>query len=65
MDTHELITIEDAAKRMSVNRVTIYRWIRQGMPVVEIGTKRKRVNYQAVLEWLHSGGAKKQTGANQ
>ena len=62
MDTNQLITIEDAAKRMSVNKVTIYRWIRQGMPVVEIGSRRKRVNYQQVLDWLHAGGAKKQSG---
>lgn len=59
MINNELITVEEAAKRMSVNKVTIYKWIKKGMPFVQIGSKRMRLNYQQILEWLHSGGAKK------
>lgn len=59
MTNDALITAEELAKRLNVHRVTLCKWVKKGLPRVAIGTKRHRYDYRAVLDWLHSGGAKK------
>lgn len=56
---NELITPEELAKRLKIHRLTIYKWVKKGLPRVAIGSTRYRYDYQAVLNWLHAGGAKK------
>jgi len=59
MDKKELITTEELAKRLKIHRMTIFRWLKLGVPRVEIGPRQRRFDYQEVLNWLHAGGAKK------
>lgn len=38
MKQEEFLTIEEVAKRLKVNKVTIYRWVRKGkLPAVRFG----------------------------
>jgi excisionase family DNA binding protein len=59
MELQELITSEELAKRLKIQRITLYRWVKKGVPRVPVGTKQYRYDYKAVLDWLHNGGAKK------
>lgn len=54
-----LVTAEQLAAHLSVNRFTVYRWVERGqIPHVRLGTKTLRFELDAVLAAMRNGGAK-------
>jgi excisionase family DNA binding protein len=47
--TTELLTVEEAARRLKINPQTVRRWIRQGLlPAAKVGRKEWRINAAAL-----------------
>lgn len=54
------LTVSELAAKYKVSRMTIYRWIGQGMPYTEVGpANRKRFDAEAVEQWFSSGASER------
>jgi len=49
----ELLNLSDLARKLSVTRQTIYRWVDLGCPVEFKAYKTIRFKYEDVIEWLN------------
>lgn len=62
MVTKQLLTVDELAHRYNVTRNTIYRWIRQGMPFIQVGpANRKRFDVEAIEAWHAKQNSERQS----
>jgi excisionase family DNA binding protein len=66
----QLVNASKCAAAMSIPKATLYRMIREGLPVYRIGPRGRglRFSMSEVLTWLRAGGASatsKNTGNEQ
>ncbi|MDQ2905446.1 MAG: helix-turn-helix domain-containing protein [Chloroflexota bacterium] len=47
-----LLTFQQVAQRLGVNRTTVYTFIQQGLPVTRLGTRTIRFDENDLNAWL-------------
>lgn len=47
----ELLTVEEMMKKFKVSKVTIYNWIKTGLPSIKMG-RTLRFDSKEVMEWV-------------
>lgn len=52
MTDSNILTRKQLAENLDVNRRTIARWEKEGLPVMVVNSRTKRYNYQSVLDWM-------------
>lgn len=56
MEEEQLLTRNHLAHLLSVDRITIWRWEHEGLPVVRISPALPRYKYSDVIKWLKKHG---------
>lgn len=51
----KLLTKKELARELGLSTKTIERWQKKGLPVVRLGTKYLRYQYDSVIAWLVNG----------
>lgn len=51
MQKESLLSVDQLAEYLNINRTTIYKFIKEGLPYVQVGN-RKRFDRYDVMEWL-------------
>lgn len=49
---NQLLTVKDMTQKFKVTPVTIYKWIKEGMPSLKIN-KARRFDEGAVMDWVN------------
>jgi excisionase family DNA binding protein len=56
----DMVTVEELAKMLKIGRNSAYELVRAGIvPSLKIGTKQIRISKPAVIDYVTSGGVKK------